>query len=186
MIFVRQLPPDDLPSSLNADKSLIGEQLMIRITRLGFSLQYVPRQTAVWGNYPMSRRAENALSLTSSALFGAFEGDEIIGQAIVTEKDGFWADILDLRVDVSHRRIGAGRLLLDACQTWGLTHACRGLSVTATDDNPVLCQFLEHQAFHLEGMDRFALALTDSERDKPLAQRKCQLFFYRPFQDDSI
>ena len=42
-----------------------------------------------------------------------------------------------------------------------------------------MCQFCEHEGFSLQGMDRMALALTEQERMKPLAQRSCELIFYK-------
>ena len=75
--------------------------------------------------------------------------------------------------------IGAGKAMLGACQAWAESHHTQGLKLITTDQNPGMCQFCEHEGFSLQGMDRMALALTEPERTKPLAQRSCELIFYK-------
>ena len=169
-----------------SDASLVGEEVMLRIGRTGFTLGYVPLPRAEWRSFPAEPMADPnlLLRLPQAAMFAAFEDDgSFVGQAaVMADAATQWARIIDIRVDAAHRRTGVASLLLESCQGFAEKQGMRGLSIHVTDTNPAACQFCEHRGFALQGMDRLALAYTDAERDKPLARRACQLFFYRTNQ----
>lgn len=185
MLSIRRLTADDLPLIRPiADASLAGEEAMLRITRTGFALQYMPLPRAEWRKFLPDELADPLIVVNDdrSALFAAFEDDAFIGLASVRINPTNWADLLDIRVDASHRRKSVARNLLDACERFADTHGMHGLRIASSDANPALCQFCEHCGFTLCGVDTRALAYTESERLKPLARRASLLFFYRPIQ----
>lgn len=164
-----------------SSRVLVSESVLLRVTRSGFSLQYMSLQPAQWRTYPPRKEAEAALVLQdpNAALFAAFADDRLVGTAVVRAGDGGWAEIVDIRVDVQMRRQGVGSQLLDACWRFGQHRGAEGLCITATDQNPVLCQFCTRLGFVLGGMDQMALTLDPEEKAKPLMQRACLLTFYR-------
>lgn len=179
MLYVKRLEGGPAPSLPGAEKALVGEDVLVRISRLGFSLTYLPSPNAQWRSFPPSPHATAFLSVSGTVCFGAFLDDTLIGIAAVRMIPGDWAEILDIRVDAASRRIGAGKAMLGACQAWAESHHASGLKLITTDQNPGMCQFCEHEGFRLQGMDRMALAMTEQERTKPLAQRACELIFYK-------
>ncbi|MBR1685897.1 MAG: GNAT family N-acetyltransferase [Clostridia bacterium] len=179
MLYVKKLENGQDAAQLSADKALVGEDVLVRISRLGFTLSYLPSASAQWRSFPPSDRASFLIQTPGTLCFGSFLDDKLIGVCAVRVASGGWSEILDIRVDAASRRLGAGKAMLDACQSWAEARHTAGLKLITTDLNPGMCQFCEHVGFKLQGMDRFALAMTESERNKPLAQRACELIFYR-------
>lgn len=185
MLSIRRLTEDDLELIRPiADASLAGEEAVLRISRTGFSLSYVPLSRAEWRTFPPDEYADPMIVVNDdrSALFAAFEDDTFIGMASVRTNPTGWADVMDIRVDASHRRKSVARNLLDACERFADARKMHGLRIASTDTNPALCQFCGHCGFALAGVDTRALHYTDSEREKPMAMRAALLFFYRPIQ----
>lgn len=182
MLTIRKLLVED--TSLIrpiADRTLVSEEARVVINRFGFQLDYVPLPKAEWRSFPAVDYAEPDIITqdTGSAFFAAFMGERYIGCAVVTMLPSGWADVIDLRVDAQHRRQGVGRMLLDKCDHFALSHSLHGLRIACTDTNPELCQFCEHTGFTLAGLDRMARSRTPEERVKPVAHRTSLLFFYR-------
>lgn len=180
MLTVRKITPELLPKLRElSSASLAGEDVVLRIGRSGFTLGYVPLPRAEWRSFPPQARVLQSPGVT---LLGAFEDDVLVGSAALCEDDTGWTEILDIRVDAVHRRKGIARALLATVEDTSLRHGTMGLRMTVTDTNPTACQFCEHCGFTLQGLDRMALIYTPQERDKPLARRASQLFFYRLHQ----
>lgn len=186
MLTIRRLTRDLLACLRPIDgASLAGEDVMLRIGRSGFTLGYVPLTRAEWRSFPPDEhfQPEALLGDENSAMFLAFEDDTFVGQAAVSNRSVTgWTDILDLRVEAASRRRGVARALLGAMESFSRKAGMQGLRMAVTDDNTVACQFCQHCGFALQGIDRMALAYTPSQRDKPLARRACQLFFYQLHQ----
>jgi len=163
----------------------VTEEACLRISRLGFQLDYVALPKAEWRSFLPVDYADPLIITQDegSAFYAAFDGETYIGGAAVTTHPSGWADILDLRVDPSRRRQGAGRMLLDKCEHFAAKRELSGLRIACTDKNPALCQFCEHLGFTLAGLDRMALAHSPQERVKPLSHRPCLLFFYRTISE---
>ena len=186
MLIVRRLTPElfERIRPISA-ASLCGEDVMLRIGRTGFSLGYVPLPRAEWRSFPMPAGLEPSTLMNDpcAAMFLAFDDEAFAGQAIVyTTPETRWTDVLDIRVDAAHRRKGVAKALLNAIESFSRKQEMNGLRIALTDDNTVACQFCEHCGFSLQGLDRLALAYTASERDKPLARRACELYFYLQHQ----
>lgn len=188
MLTIQRLTMDDLPRVRPiSSASLAGEDVLLRVGRMGYSLGYVPLPRAQWRDFPADERADPAAVLSDgrSALFAAFEDGTMIGMAAVrVNASTRWAEVLDLRVEAAHRRQGVARNLLDFCERFAARRGMRGLRLSCADTNPGLCQFCEHSGFTLAGVDTKALAYTDGERDKPLARRAALLTFYKTFSND--
>ena len=186
MLTIKRLTADDMPLLKPiSSASLAGEDVLLRIGRNGFALGYVPLTRAEWRDFPADEYADPRYVLRDerSALFGAFEDNQLIGLASVRmHASTRWAEITDLRVEASCRRQGVGRNLLDFCERLALKRGMHGLRIACADTNPGLCQFCEHCGFSLAGVDTRALAYTDSERDKPIARRAALLTFYKAIQ----
>ncbi len=185
MLTIRQLTPDQLglirPFS---DRALVGEEAFLKISRLGFQLDYLPLPKAEWRTFLPGADADPLVVTQDegSAFFAAFEGETYIGCAAVTTQPHGWADVIDLRVDPMYRRKGVGSALLGQCGYFAEARNLSGLRIACTDTNPALCRFCEQMGFTLSGLDRMALARTPEEREKPLLRRACLLFFYLPIE----
>lgn len=163
------------------DGTLASEEVMLRVGRSGFSIQYLPLPRAEWRAFPPKPEANLHRLATeeASAVFGAWEAERVVGLACVRVKAEGWAEVVDIRVDASCRRLGLGRMLVNACDRFAAEHGAYGLKMEVSEANPVMCQFCEHTGFVLHGLDRMALVYTESERGKPMARRACAMYFYR-------
>lgn len=183
MRIIRRITPDNLHLLQHiTDDVLIGEETLLRITRTGFTVDYLPLPRAEWRSFPPVPSSDPLKLITApdGAVFAAFEGEHFIGQAVVRiHQDTRWCELLDIRVDAAYRRTGAGCMLLDACDRYALQKGAQGLRLTVSEDHPAMCQFCAHNGFTLGGLDRMVLMGTDKERVKPLARRSCALFYYR-------
>ena len=182
MLIVRRMKADTLNQiEPLADSQLVTEEAVLRIGRLGLQLGYNPLPKPEWRSYPPVSYADAAFLVhdEGSAFYGAFEGEKYIGSAAVTTNPNGWADVLDLRVDASYRRQGAGRMLLEKCASFAQKRSLYGLRVACTDSNPGMCQFLEHEGFTLHGFDQMVLSQSLEEKLKPRSRRASLLYFYR-------
>ena len=185
MLTIRRLTADDLgllrPFS---DRALVGEAVHLKISRLGFQLDYLAMPKAEWRTFLPVEYADPAIIVQDegSAFFAAFEGDKYIGCASVTAHPSGWAEVIDVRVDPTWRRKGVATALLGQCGFFAEQRGLHGLRITATDMNPALCHLCEQLGFILSGLDRMALSRAPEERTKPLIMRACLLFFYLPIE----
>ena len=180
MLMIKRMtnPSDEL--NYIDDRVLIGEDVLLRVTRTGFSLGYLPSSGSEWRRFQSTSDLNQLMNDSNhSAVFAAYDDDACIGCAAVRVSSSGWGRLVDLRVDASHRRMGAGSLLVDACQRFAQSHGMSGVSIATPDANTVICQFCEKLGFQLGGVDRFALAMTESERRKPMLRRAGLLTFYR-------
>lgn len=182
MLIVRRIKPETLHQVKElADSQLVSEEAVLRVGRMGLQLDYGILPKPEWRVFAPVSYADPAFLVNdeSSAFYGAFEGEKYIGGAAVTINPNGWADVLDIRVDASFRRQGAGRMLLDKCASFAQKHELYGLRVACTDSNPGMCQFLEHEGFALHGFDQMVLSQSPDERVKPKSRRASLLYFYR-------
>ena len=181
MLEIRRVQPADLSGNSLEDQVLAGDEVTVRIGRSGFSLSYSPAPRAEWRVFPPAEETGLYLQLAgeTSVIYAAYQQQRLAGVAAVTVSERGWGRLLDLRVDVHQRRAGVGTALLAACDEFARRKGMGGLWAAVPDTNPVMCQFLEHSGFGVQGLDRMALALTAEERRKPMQQRACMLHFYR-------
>lgn len=182
MLIVRRIKAENLHQvEPLTDTQLVTEEAVLRIGRLGLQLSYGPLPKPEWRSFPPVDYADPTFLVgdEASAFYGAFEGEKYIGCAAVTTNPNGWADILDLRVDASYRRQGAGRMLLDKCAAFAKKRELYGLRAACTDGNPGMCQFLEHEGFTLHGFDQMVLSQSPEEKIKPRSRRSSLLYFYR-------
>ncbi len=177
MLYIKRLEQSELVPLFGSEKSLVSEQVLVRVSRLGFSLAYQQKGKAEWEAFPPEEGLYS--DRQGMAYFGAISDGQIIGLSCVSIGSNGWTDLLDIRVDAAYRRIGAGKAMLDACEAWGADRGLVGLRTITSDRNPAACQFLEHCGFLLGGIDRISMSMLPDERDKPLANRSCLLVFYR-------
>lgn len=185
MLTIRQLAPDELELIRPfADRALVGEAVHLKISRLGFQLDYLPLPKTEWRTFLPTEFADPTILVhdDASAFFAAFSDGKYIGCAAVTAHPTGWAEVIDVRVDPMWRRKGVATALLNHCAHFAHMRNLHGLRITATDTNPALCRLLEQLGFVLSGLDRMALSRDAAERAKPLISRACQLFFYLPIE----
>ena len=185
MLTIRKLTADELGELRPfADRALVGEAVHLKISRLGFQLDYLPLPRAEWRTFLPAAFADPAIITQddASAFFAAFVEGKYVGCASVTADPAGWAEVIDVRVDPSWRRKGVATALLGQCGYFAEERGLHGLRVTATDHNPALCHLLEQLGFILSGLDRMALARDPEHRSKPLLMRPCLLFFYLPIE----
>lgn len=182
MMIVRRIKADTLHQiEPLTDSQLITEEAVLRIGSFGLQMNFMPLPKPEWRSFPPADYADPAFLVTdeASAFYGAFEGDKYIGCAAVTATPNGWADVIDLRVDAAFRRQGAGRMLLDKCASFAKKHQLHGVRLACTDQNPGMCQFLQHEGFTLHGFDVMVLTQSPAEKIKPKSRRPSLLFYYR-------
>ena len=162
-----------------SDASLVGEDVVLQVTRSGFLLRYQPKDSAEWRSFPPSLEAGLRLQAGQAVLYGAFRDEVSVGSLIVRITERGWANVLDLRVDIPVRRQGIATALMASCERFAAKHEAYGVRLEASDRNPTLCRFAEHAGFRLGGVDTMALASAPEERQRPLRQRACALYFYK-------
>ena len=98
------------------------------------------------------------------ALFVAWDEAKFIGYVAVAQSWNNYAQIDDISVDVSARRKGAGRLLLNAAIEWAHSRALPGLRLETQSNNVAACCFYERHGFTLGGFDRhlYRTIMTDT------------------------
>ena len=83
MLYVKKLENGAAAANLNADKALVGEDVLVRISRLGFSITYLPASSAQWRSFPPSPRASELIQSPGTVCFGAFLDNRLIGVAAI-------------------------------------------------------------------------------------------------------
>lgn len=182
MMIVRRIEPDTLHQVRPlADAELVTEEAVLRIGTFGLQLNFMPLPRPEWRSFPPAGYVDPArlISNEHSAFYGAFEDEQYIGCAAVTVHPQGWADVIDLRVDTAYRRRGTGRMLLEKCAAFARKRELHGLRVVCTDQNPGMCQLLQHEGFTLCGFDTMVLTQSPEERLKPKSRRPALLIFYR-------
>ena len=133
MRSIRRITPDQLHLLTPiTDSVLTGEETLLRITRTGFSVDYLPLPKAQWRSFPPVPSADPARlsAAPDGAVYAAFDDDRFIGMACLKLLDSGWCELLDIRVEAAYRRTGAGGMLLDACDRYALQHGAQGLRLT--------------------------------------------------------
>lgn len=182
MLKVRKLTREELnklpPLS---DACLCGDETVLRMGRSGFSLGYVPLEKAQWRTFPpaLPLPLPEMVFLLGASVYGAFQEERFCGLAVIRKDEQGWGEILDLRVDASCRRQGIATALLESCEGFARRRSLEGMRITVSDQNPVMCQFLEASGFRVQGVDRCMYSRLPEERQKPLALRACALFCYK-------
>lgn len=182
MMIVRRIKSDTLHQVRPlAESELVTEEAVLRIGTFGMQLDFMPLPRPEWRSFPPAAYVDPSFLIQdeNSALYGAFADDQYIGGTSVTINAQGWADIIDLRVDAAFRRQGAGRMLLEKCASFARKRELHGLRVVCTDQNPGMCQLLQHEGFSLCGFDTMALTQSPQERLKPKSRRPALLIFYR-------
>lgn len=182
MMIARRIKADGLQQlSPLTDTQLVTEEAVLRIGSFGLEMGFMPLPRPEWRSFLPADYADPAYLVTdeASAVYGVFDAEKHIGIAAVTTTPSGWADVIDLRVDAAFRRQGAGRMLLDKCDSFARKRELHGVRVACTDDNPVMCRFLLHEGFTLCGYDAMVLTRSPQQRLKPKSKRVSLLFFYR-------
>jgi GNAT superfamily N-acetyltransferase len=76
-----------------------------------------------------------------------------VGLAI--EKNGCWGRLLALSVDESERRRGAGRALVEACETWARDRGATSMVITSGHHRAWAHQFYERCGYAATGLRFF-------------------------------
>ena len=184
MLTILPLSEDSIPLYNQIDnRYLVGELATVRVTRSGFSLDYMLLNKAEWHTYPPESlfTPQELLKRKDAVCFFAFLDGQPAGQVVAAHHWNHLAMLWDIRVDARFRRKGVGRALLDACHSWASHHGLKGLMAETQDANPAACQFYQSNGFVLGGVDRMLYAATPKQAQKPPALRDCALFFYLLF-----
>jgi GNAT superfamily N-acetyltransferase len=104
---------------------------------------------------PVSELRENlAVLLRTETARVAVAGrqDAIVGFAITTLsfglEQGAIAELEDLFVEPPHRRIGAGRALIDDSAAWAKSHGCRTLELVIAPNGTNVAHLFRYYAHH--------------------------------------
>ncbi len=88
------------------------------------------------------------------AIFCAYADGQLAGQVIVRKYWNRFAHIDDIVVDVSFRRQGVGRALLQHAVAWARDRQLAGVMLETQNNNVVACRLYESCGFQLGGFDR--------------------------------
>ncbi len=89
------------------------------------------------------------------AIFCAYADGQLAGQVIVRKYWNRFAYIDDIAVDVSFRRLGVGRALLQHAVTWARARQLAGVMLETQNNNIAGCRLYESCGFKLGGFDRY-------------------------------
>ena len=187
MSYIRKVTPEMLPLQDSiADSVIAGEEVLLRVGRMGIQIDYVTNPKAEWRSFPPVAEAEPSSLVTrpEAAIFAAYEEQRLIGLCACICRENGWCELLDLRVDTPCRRKGIAGMMLDAVERFAQGRQMRGISVATSEDNPAFCQFCTSKGFTLQGFDRYALIYTAQQKLKPFSRRACALYFYRQFKEN--
>ena len=162
---------------------LAGDRVQLRVTRKGFTLEYVPLPNAEWRTLRTTRilDANTLLADEKAACFLAFLDGQYAGQAVTRLAGHRLCELMDLRVDSRCRRQGVGTELLKTCVAWTEQRRRAGLRAETSDESPVACQFLESCGFALGGVDRLWHNADPWQQERVPGMRETVLTFYRFF-----
>lgn len=186
MLSILPLNTSLIPFLNQADsRYLVGEAVSLKLTRQGFTLDYLPMPKAewrVWHGDGELFSAQELIDMPDMACFIALWEGQPVGQAMVMQHFNRQAMIFDIRVDVRIRRSGIGRALVDACRDWARRQGMGGIMAETSDNNPGACQFFEGCGLRLGGVDRMRYSAMPEQRLKAPALRDCALTFYQLFE----
>jgi len=185
MLSILPLNTSLIPFLNQADsRYLVGEAVSLKLTRQGFTLDYLPMPKAewrVWHGDGELFSAQELIDMPDMACFIALWEGQPVGQAMVMQHFNRLAMVFDVQVDVALRRAGIGEELIAACRDWARRQGLGGLVVETTDSNPGACQFFEKCGFQLGGVDRMRYGALPEQSIRPAALRDCAMTFYQLF-----
>lgn len=88
-----------------------------------------------------------------SIFLGAYDEDTCVGLALLQKSMFRYLYLSDLNVQLSHRRMGVGRQLIQAALGIAKQMHCRGLYLIAQDNNLSACLFYLSCGFRIGGLD---------------------------------
>ena len=135
---------------------------------------HVPAPMAVYATYTIDRLRQ-ALSTTDLALVAEVDG-EVAGLLILVVPE--WTDaaeITDLAIDIAFRRLGAGRVLVEAAADWARGRGYRALWVEPRADNHAAISFYVSLGFRVSGFNDRLYSNADHEDGKPTVYMHLEL-----------
>ncbi len=88
------------------------------------------------------------------AIFCAYANGQLAGQVIVRKYWNQFAYLDDIAVDVSFRRQGVGRALLQHAVAWARDRQLAGVMLETQNNNVAACRLYASNGFMLAGFDR--------------------------------
>ena len=159
---------------------LAGDRVQLRISRKGFTPEYIPLPVAQWRSLKSFPAEPNQLlGDPKVACFLAYTEDHLVGQVIVRLGAHRLCEVLDIRIDSRYRRQGIGTELIQTCADWAVRHKRAGLRIEVSDEQSVACQFLEHCGFQLGGVDRLWHSADAEQAQRMPTMRESVLVFYQ-------
>lgn len=89
------------------------------------------------------------------AIFLAYVEGSLAGQIILRKNWNNYAYVEDIAVDVSFRRMGVGRALVDQAKQWARQKQLPGIMLETQNNNVRACKFYESCGFTIGGFDNF-------------------------------
>lgn len=105
--------------------------------------------------------------------FLAYANGRPAGLLLLSEGWNRLAVIDDIEVDVTCRRQGVGRALIEQTEVWARARGLAGIRLETQDNNVAACKLYERCGFVLGGFDRFLYAGLDKSASETA------LFWYR-------
>ena len=117
MLAVKSLSLQEIPllDSI-AGQMPVSEEILLRIGRGGFTLNYIPAQGVHWETFPppYPYEAVTLLSNHEQTILGGYDEGRLKAFAAVSCHRNGWVEVLEIRVDALSRRKGLVIALLAA------------------------------------------------------------------------
>lgn len=108
----------------------------------------------------------------SSTFIGAYDGDTCVGLAILQEGFFKYMYLYDLKVNLSHRRQGVAKQLIEKAEQLAKEKGYIGIYTQGQDNNLGACLFYLNAGFEIGGFDNKVYEGTKQEG-------KADIFFYK-------
>ncbi len=115
-----------------------------------------------------------------STVLVAWLDEQPVGHIVISKKWNGYAHIDELAVDVTARRNGIARKLLDVAQFWSRRQNLSGIMLETQNNNLAACKLYENYGFVVGGVDYLRYRAIDP------ATEEAAIFWYLMFADPVV
>lgn len=155
-ILIREIDEQNLQFVDRFDDTfIVSSKLILRAENNGirYEVVSVPPYEKKYPHNEVDPRAW--LNHPDQTIFFAYADDQPAGQIFLKKYWNGYAYVEDLAVDVSYRRQGLGRALIQRAIAWAREKNLPGVMLETQDNNAAACRLYENCGFELGGFDRF-------------------------------
>ncbi|KFE51882.1 GNAT family N-acetyltransferase [Pseudomonas syringae] len=153
----------------------------------GFALAQVGQSVECWKIEPVEPYSKNYgidsqefcdyRDAADSTVLVAWLEDRAVGHVVLSKHWNGFAHVDELAVDISARRNGVARALLDVAQFWSRKQDLPGIMLETQNNNLAACKLYERCGFVVGGVDHMRYRGIDPQT------REAAIFWYLLFND---